>query len=150
MLHALIIEDNMAISGAVRDRLTDLGFDSFEQSWTEEQAVAAADRHNPDLVVIGDTLIAGSPIEAARRISRSMDVTVLAATADATALVRALPPSTMLHGPYPVTQIEAAVTDAIHFGPSFAPRLAEGARAETPERHLLPVGGNGATAFAER
>ena len=43
MTHALIIEDNMAIAAALEDRLAELGFDSFEQSWTEEDAVAAAD-----------------------------------------------------------------------------------------------------------
>ena len=118
MPHALIIEDNMAISAGVRDRLAELGFDSFEQSWTEEQAIAAADRRHPDLVVVGDTLIAGSPIEAARRIAQKIDVTMLAVTADARALARRLPPSNTLHGTYPVKEIEAAVDDAIHIAPS--------------------------------
>jgi DNA-binding response OmpR family regulator len=119
MPRALIIEDNMAISSAVRDRLAELGFDSFEQSWTEDQAVAAAERHHPDLVVVGDTLISGSPIEAARRISLNADVTVMAVTADGAALARRLPPSTTLHGPYSVTEIEAAVDDAMHVAPAF-------------------------------
>ena len=98
MPHALIVDDNMAISAALQDRLAELGFDSFEQRWTEDQAVAAANDRHPDLVVIGDTLVAGSSIEAARRISQHTNITILAVTTDAAALARALPPSTMLHG----------------------------------------------------
>ena len=118
MPHALIIHDNMVISSAVQERLAELGFDSFERSWTEEQAVAAADRRHPDLVVVGDTLSSGSPIEAARRISQKADVTLLAVTSDSAELARRLPPSTTLHGPYPVTAIEVAVEDAIHVAPT--------------------------------
>ena len=125
MPHALIIDDNMTISAAVQDRLTELGFDSFEQSWTEDQAVAAATHHHPDLVVIGDTLIAGSPVEAARRISQTQNTTLLAITADGTALAQRLPASTAVHGPYSLTEIEAAVDDATHDSTRIAASVAE-------------------------
>jgi DNA-binding response OmpR family regulator len=109
MTHALIIEDNMAIAAALEDRLAELGFDSFEQSWTEEDAVAAADQHVPDLVIVGSSLIHGSPIEAARRIAEKHEVTTLLATADGASTLRKLPASATLHGPFMLRELEQAV-----------------------------------------
>ena len=61
MNHALIVDDNMAIGRAIKNRLAALGFDSFDHVWSEDQAIAAAASHAPDLVVLGDHVASGSP-----------------------------------------------------------------------------------------
>ncbi|HEX3063997.1 MAG TPA: hypothetical protein VHQ39_00885 [Dongiaceae bacterium] len=82
MSHALIIEDNMVVSFAIKARLGPLGYSSFDLAWTEENAVVAAGQHAPDLVVVGDNVEAGSAIRAARRISDTLSVPVLLVTSD--------------------------------------------------------------------
>lgn len=42
MAHALIVNDNMIISRAIKDRLSNLGFDSFDHTFTEGQALSVA------------------------------------------------------------------------------------------------------------
>lgn len=69
MCHALIIDDNMSVGRGVVDQLAAQGFDSFDHAWTGQQANAAAAQRPPDLVVIGETIADGSPLELARRIS---------------------------------------------------------------------------------
>ena len=86
MPHALIIDDNLLVSNVLKERLAPLGFDSFESSWTEDEAVTAAERRIPDLVVVGDAVEAGCPVNAARRISERHDVPVLMVTANAASL----------------------------------------------------------------
>ena len=82
MSHALIIDDNIVISSAIRARLALLGFSSFSLAWTEEQAVAAAAQRTPDLIVVGDEVETGSALSAVRRISRKVDVPVVMVTGD--------------------------------------------------------------------
>ena len=47
MSHALIIELNMVVGNALSKRLSDLGFDSFDHVWTEDDAVAIAEMRPP-------------------------------------------------------------------------------------------------------
>ena len=91
MSHALIIDDNMIVSQAIENRLVELGFDSFDRTWTEGQAIAAAARRPPDLVVIGDT------------------IPVLMITADAGRAHRLLPDDVSFEGPFLLNEIETAV-----------------------------------------
>lgn len=112
MGHALIIDDNLIISHAIRSCLKPLGFSSFEQSWTEEQAVAAADEHAPDLVIVGDNVEMGSAINAARRITDKRAVPVLLVTADAARAHQNCGHACRFEGPFLLNQIEKAVARA--------------------------------------
>ncbi len=46
--HALIIDDNVAVSRAIRDRLKQFGFVSFDWTWSEHQALKAAAVRRPE------------------------------------------------------------------------------------------------------
>ncbi len=109
MCHALIVEDNLIVSRAIEDRLTLVGFDSFDHAWTEDQAVAAAASRSPSLVVMGDSLEAGTVLGAARRIAQHGEVPIVMVTADRARLQRQLPDDAAIDGPFPLSEIEAAV-----------------------------------------
>lgn len=113
MSHALILDDNMIVSRAIEDRLLSLGFNSFDHAWTEEQAVAAARHHLPDLVVLGDSIMAGSAFSAARRIVHHRSVPVLMVTADPGHLHRDDSGDVSFDGPFLLNEIEAAVEMAL-------------------------------------
>lgn len=109
MSHALIIDDNMIIGHAIQSYLKPLGFTSFDQTWTEDQAVAAADRHAPDLVVIGDEIEVGSALSAAQRIAGKLAVPVLMVTGDPDRARKRLKQACAFEGPFLLNQIEDAV-----------------------------------------
>ena len=109
MSHALIIDDNMIVSQAIENRLVELGFDAFDRTWTEGQAIAAAARRPTDLVVTGDTIASGCALNAARSIRMQRDIPVLMITADAGRAHRLLPDDVSFEGPFLLNEIETAV-----------------------------------------
>lgn len=109
MPHALIIDDNMLVSRVLEDRLVPLGFETFDHTWTEEQAVAAANLRAPDLVVVGDAVESGSAVNAARRISAAYEVPVLMVTADSVRAKARLPEGAVVDGPFLLHEISTAI-----------------------------------------
>ncbi len=114
MSHALIIEKNMVIGSALSKRLVDLGFDSFDHVWTEEDALEIASRHPPDLILVGDSLETGDTIETARKICQKRDVPVLLVTADSPRARERLSGGAVLDGPFAFSQMTEVVDFALH------------------------------------
>ena len=113
MPHALIIDENIAISRGIEARLAALGFATFDHTWTEQQALAAARRHHPDIIVIGDDIEMGCAIRAARIISADGTIPVLMVSGDP---VRASQRFASVHsyaGPFRLNQIEEAAALAL-------------------------------------
>ena len=117
MRHALILEDNMVISRAIQERLTSLGFNSFDHAWTEDQAVEAAKLRSPTLVVIGDSMGGGFPQSAAERISNERNAPILMIAADRCRVRWQLPEGASLSGPFLLNEIETAVALACSSAP---------------------------------
>jgi DNA-binding response OmpR family regulator len=109
MKHALIIEDNLLVSRFLEDRLAALGFGSFDHVWTEDDAVAAAMRRLPDLVIIGDDLTEGCGFNAALRILSFGDVPALVISAGRAATHRTLPCDASIQGPFSLQDIDRLV-----------------------------------------
>lgn len=112
MSHALIIDDNKVVSRAIQNRLSAFGFDSFDHTWTEEQALAAAARRRPDLIVVGDHIARGAPIAVARELASASDAPILAVTVDRFAFQRCVPDGATVDGPYPQSCLDAALAAA--------------------------------------
>jgi CheY-like chemotaxis protein len=91
MTHALIIDDNLIISRAIQDRLEAFGFNSFDHTWAEHQALDAAALHAPDLIVIGDTMAEGSPLQLAEEQHR-------------------MPNGAVVDGPYHLAELDDVLT----------------------------------------
>lgn len=112
MSHALIIEQNMVVGGELSKRLFDLGFDSFDHVWTEDDAVAIAEMRPPDLVLVGDSLESGDAVGAARRICEKHDVPVLMVTADSLRVKQRLVDGAVLDGPFAFSKFPEAIKAA--------------------------------------
>lgn len=110
MTHALIIDDNMVVSRAIQDRLTTCGFESFDHTWTERQALDAAERRRPDLIVVGDHIASGSPFDLARQLASRTDAPILAITTDRYSFGRSVPDDAEIDGPFPLSELETAIT----------------------------------------
>ena len=112
MSHALIIDDNRVVSRAIQSRLAAFGFDSFDHTWTEQQALEAAAQRRPDLIVVGDHVAGGSPLEVAREVAWKSDAPMLAVTTDRFVFERALPQGAAIDGPYPLSELDATLSSA--------------------------------------
>ena len=67
-MHALIIEDEPLIAATIEAELKDLGYTSFDVAATQSDAIAAAERQQPDFVTVDDTLTDGRGTEAVMKI----------------------------------------------------------------------------------
>ncbi|MXP13225.1 response regulator [Altererythrobacter confluentis] len=112
MLHALIIEQNAVVGCELSKRLVELGFDSIDHAWTEEDAVKIAAKRPPDLVLVGDKIEAGNGISAARRICEQREVPVLLVTADSLQAKKRLAEGAILQGPFVLSKLPEAISCA--------------------------------------
>jgi DNA-binding response OmpR family regulator len=109
MKHALIIDDNMVVASALQDRLRRIGFTSFHHAWSERDALAAAKRQAPDLILVGDTIEEGSAVNAARRINAQHDAPILLVTGDSLKAKSSLPEGASLGRPFLLRELDSAV-----------------------------------------
>ncbi|WP_324827699.1 response regulator [Qipengyuania zhejiangensis] len=117
MGHALIIDNNIAISRAIQSYLEPLGFGTFDYTWTEQQALDAAHQHRPDIIVIGDDIETGSAINAARQISSDASIPVLMVSGNTALASQRLAEVGSYDGPFHLNQIEQAVDVALSHVP---------------------------------
>ena len=113
MGHALIIDQHSAISRAIKTYLVPLGFASFDHTWTHQQALDAARRRRPDIIVIGDDIETGSALDAARQISSDASIPVLMVSGDPGRASSRLKQASSYEGPFHLNQIEQAVEAAL-------------------------------------
>lgn len=106
MSHALIIDDNVILSRAIRNRLEAFGFDSFDYTWAEQQALEAAASRSPDLIVVGDSIAEGSPLGVAGTLAASSDVPVLVVTTHGFMLQRRAVEGERIDGPYRLSELD--------------------------------------------
>jgi len=109
MSHALIIDDNVVLSRAIGNRLEDFGYDSFDYTWGEDQAVRAAAKRRPDLIVVGDAIVEGSPLAVAGTLACSSHAPVLQVTSASFMLRHEEPEGAVVRGPYGLSQLDVAL-----------------------------------------
>lgn len=112
MYHALIVNDDTIVDRAIQQRLETFKFTSFDHCPTEEQAVAAATRRLPDLLVLGNSLEIGSPMGAALRVNWRGDIPVLMIHSGRGQVFLRHPKDVRFEGPFLLNDVEVAVEDA--------------------------------------
>jgi len=70
-LRVLLVEDDGVIGGLLTELLSSLGHQVCATAQTEAEAVAAAARHGPDLILVDITLKQGDGVSAMRRIAET-------------------------------------------------------------------------------
>ncbi|MCZ8370799.1 MAG: hypothetical protein O9293_12670 [Porphyrobacter sp.] len=113
MAHALILDENVAVCRAVQHYLALLGFGTFDNAWTERQAMECARQHRPDIIIIGDDIELGCAIRAARRISGGSAIPVLMVSGDPARASQKLAQTSSYDGPFRLNQIEEAAKLAL-------------------------------------
>jgi DNA-binding response OmpR family regulator len=111
-MHALIIEDEWFIVAAVEDALRQIGFSSFEDANSVEEAVSAARRKCPDLIIANHHLIDGTGTDAVLVICSGQEIPVVFVTASGSDVRSALPHAIVVNKPFGPTLLHSAVERA--------------------------------------
>lgn len=111
-MHALIIEDEFLTAQLIEYRLRDLGFTSFAFAVDEQEAIAEASRHCPDLITSDVQLAAGCGIDAVQRICGERPIPVLYITGSAAQVRERCPWAVIIQKPFGIADLNAGVRDA--------------------------------------
>jgi DNA-binding response OmpR family regulator len=111
-MHALIIEDQYLTAQLVEDRLRDLGYDSFAFAMDEEEAVAEACSHRPDLITSDVQLARGCGIDAVQRICNGEPVPVIYITGSAPMVHNRCPGAVVIQKPFGMADLRKGVREA--------------------------------------
>lgn len=111
-MHALIIEDQFLIAALIEDMLRGLGYASFDLAETEAEAIGAATKRCPDLIIADYRLTDGNGVDAVRAICAEQAIPVVFVS-EYQDEVRALAPDAILIGkPFNERMFRAAVVQA--------------------------------------
>jgi CheY-like chemotaxis protein len=111
-LHALIIEDEYFVADAIEQSLRDLGFTSFDDANCVAEAIAAARRRCPELIVADYRLVDGTGTEAVLAICAGRPIPVVFVTASAPEVRAALPSAIIVSKPFASLILRGAVKEA--------------------------------------
>ena len=111
-MHALLIEDEFFVVAAVEAALRQIGFTSFDDANTVAEAIAAAKRRCPDLIVADHNLIDGTGTDAVLAICPGNVIPVVFVTANASAVSERLPQAIVVPKPFTPVSLHSAVGEA--------------------------------------
>jgi DNA-binding response OmpR family regulator len=108
-MHALIIEDEYFIVFAVEEALRQIGFHSFADARSVEEAVVAARERCPDLIVANHHLVDGTGTDAVLAICSGQQIPVVFVTASGSDVRCALPKAIIVNKPFGSRSLHDAV-----------------------------------------
>ncbi len=106
-LRILLIEDDAVLSMVLAELLAALGHEVCGTAGTESEAIAAAARHAPDLMIVDANLQAGSGVSAMNAILRITAMPHIFMTGGSRLSIPAN--ATMLHKPFGTEGLKAAL-----------------------------------------
>lgn len=110
MLRILIVEDDFMIGVHLAEMLEDMGHEVCAVETTEADAIAAADRCHPDLMIVDAFLRTGSGISAVETICRTRKVPHVFVSGDPASVKAVMPAAVVVEKPFR----PEALTRAIH------------------------------------
>ena len=138
-LRILVVEDDVMIGGLLAETLEDLGHVVCAVETNAANAVTAAARHHPDLMIVDVGLGEASGIAAVKEILRSGFVPHVFATGDALRDLSLGPDAVLIQKPFRGPDIVHAIERALAAKPArlgLAPLVAEDPRdRENPRTH---------------
>ncbi len=109
----LIAEDEAVVAELLSEVLTELGHDVCAIAATEAEAVAAAARRRPDLMIVDARLGSGSGISAVEQITRSGFIPHIFVSGDRLGGQSLLPGAVVLQKPFTEHDLKRAIQRAI-------------------------------------
>lgn len=104
-MHALIIEDEPITALTIEDCLRTLGYLSVDFAVTEDEAVAAAQAHCPDLITSDVRLAAGCGIAAVAQIVESTAIPVVFVTGTGAEVRQQAPGAALVEKPFALAEL---------------------------------------------
>src|SRR5271165_4494355 len=120
-LRTLVVDDDAVIGGLLAEVLESLGHTVCAMENNVADAVAAAWRHRPDLMVVDVRLGEASGIAAVKEILRSHYAAHVFVTGDALTSLSLGPNSVFIRKPFSVSDLEQAVQKALAAAPTSDP-----------------------------
>jgi CheY-like chemotaxis protein len=111
-LHALLIEDEYLVVLSIEQALRQIGFTSFADANSVDEAVVSAEQQCPDLIIADHHLIDGTGTDAVLAICSDRDIPVVFVTANGREVVRRLPRAIVVDKPFVERSLHAAVAKA--------------------------------------
>ena len=111
--HALIIEDEFLLAFSVEEALRNLGYSTFDVVRSAREAIAAAERQCPDLVIADHQIIDGTGVDAVRVICADKSIPVVFVTGSRSLVRQQLQEAFIVDKPFNYERLKAAVSDAV-------------------------------------
>jgi CheY-like chemotaxis protein len=112
-LRVLVIEDDALIAMLLAEVLAGMGHDVCATAATEADAVIAAARHRPDLMIADARLGQGSGVSAVEEILRAGPVAHLFVSGDAERVQTRRPDAVVVRKPFRKTELAKAIDTAL-------------------------------------
>jgi two-component system, response regulator PdtaR len=112
-MHALLIEDDFLVALLTEETLRPLGYSSFARADTVQEAINAAERHCPDLIVADHRIVDGTGTDAVLTICSGKTIPVVFVTGSRHEVEERLPNALVVDKPFVPATLHAAVHEAI-------------------------------------
>lgn len=112
-LRVLIVEDEEMIAMLLEETLVALGHQVCATAASQEEAIAAAQAHRPDLMIVDSGLAEGSGIDAVAAILETGFIPHLFVTGNAMEVATQRPEAIILQKPFFVPELVSAITRAV-------------------------------------
>lgn len=112
-LRVLVIEDNALIAILLAEQLAGMGHNVCATAATESEAVIAAARHRPDLMIVDAGLGRGSGVSAVEEICRAGPLAHVFISGDAERVRRRQPNAVVLRKPFREAELARAIEIAV-------------------------------------
>ena len=112
-LRVLVIEDDALIAMLLSELLAGMGHDVCATAGTEAEAVSAATRYDPNLMIVDARLGRGSGVSAVQEILKAGAVAHVFVSGDAESVWRRRPDAIVIRKPFRETELARAIDMAL-------------------------------------
>ena len=111
-LRVLVVEDDALLGMYLAEMLIGMGYDICAIVATEAEAVMAAVRHGPDLMIVDARLREGSGVAAVEQILRNGSIPHVFVSGDIASVREAMPRAIVLRKPFQESELASAIQRA--------------------------------------
>jgi len=116
-LRVLVVEDDALIAMLLGEMLASMGHDVCATAATEAEAVSAASRYGPDLMIVDAGLARGSGVSAVEEILLAGPLAHVFISGDAGRVQRRKPDAVVVRKPFRETELARAIDMALAAAP---------------------------------